>query len=242
MAGDWIKMRNNLWDDPRVSRLCDLTGHSEAAVVGGLYWLWSAADEHSETGDMPGLSTRGIDRKTGLQGLGDALVTIQWIAEKDGGIVILNFEEHNGASAKRRAMEAQRKANSRKVSASQADKAQTENGQGRTDCGAREEKRREEDNPPVVPPAGGRKKADRGSRLPEDWALPSAWRDWAKAKTPGLDIEREAEKFHNHWLAASGSGASKKDWQATWRNWCLKAEEMQGKRGGQSDDPFREAI
>lgn len=78
--------------------------------------------------------------------------------------------------------------------------------------------------------------------MPEDWALPSAWRDWAKAKTPAIDIDREAEKFHNFWLAKSGAGATKKDWQATWRNWCLTAEERQGKRGGQSDDPFREAI
>lgn len=48
MAGDWIKMRSNLWDDPRVARICDLTDVGEAAVVGGLYWLWATADQHSE--------------------------------------------------------------------------------------------------------------------------------------------------------------------------------------------------
>lgn len=37
MAGDWIKMRGNLWDDPRVAKLCDLTDQGEAAIVGALY-------------------------------------------------------------------------------------------------------------------------------------------------------------------------------------------------------------
>ena len=76
MAGDWIKMRGNLWDDPRVARLCDLTDCGEAQVIGGLYWLWATADQHTDCGVMYGLSLRQIDRKTGVQGLGDALVAV----------------------------------------------------------------------------------------------------------------------------------------------------------------------
>ena len=76
MAGDWIKMRGNLWDDPRVAKLCDLTGQAEAAVVGALYWLWATADQHTEDGSMPGLTLRQIDRKTGVQGFAAGLVQI----------------------------------------------------------------------------------------------------------------------------------------------------------------------
>jgi hypothetical protein len=144
MAGDWIKMRNNLWDDPRISQLCDMTDALEATVIGGLYWLWSAADEHTEDGFMPGLSTTGIDRKTGVKGLGAALVSIGWIKDSDIGITILRFDEHNGASAKRRSADAQRKANSRNVSASDADNLQTDRGQNAPSGGAQEEKNREE--------------------------------------------------------------------------------------------------
>lgn len=79
MVGDWIKMRSNLWDDPRIARLVDLTDSSEAAVIGGLYWLWATADLHTADGFMPGLSCRQIDRKTGVLGLGQALVDIGWI-------------------------------------------------------------------------------------------------------------------------------------------------------------------
>lgn len=144
MAGDWIKMRNNLWDDPRVSSLCDLTGVKEAAVIGGLYWLWATADEHTENGFMPGLSPAGIDRKTGIKDLGVGLVTVGWIEEAKDGITILRFDEHNGSSAKRRGADAQRKGNVRKVSASDADKRRTLSGQVAGNLGTREEKNREE--------------------------------------------------------------------------------------------------
>lgn len=151
MAGDWIKMRGNLWDDPRVASLVDATDTSEAQVVGGLYWLWATADQHTEDGCMPGLTLRQIDRKTGIPGFGAALVSIGWLAETQHGVVLENFTEHNGSSAKRRATDAQRKANSRNVSASNADIRGTGSGQESPNLGAREreEKRREEDTTPI---------------------------------------------------------------------------------------------
>lgn len=117
MAGDWIKMRGNLWDDPRVSKLVDITGSTEAAVIGALYWLWATADQHTEDGYLPGLSLRQIDRKTGVAGIAAALVNIGWIREEPEGIAIVKFDEHNGTSAKKRAVTAKRVANFRAVTA-----------------------------------------------------------------------------------------------------------------------------
>jgi hypothetical protein len=108
MAGDWIKMRTNLLDDPRVLRMCDLTECTETQIVGGLYWLWSAADSHTETGLMPGLTLPAIDRKTGVKGFAAALIQVGWISETPQGIEIVRFDEHNGASAKKRATTAKR--------------------------------------------------------------------------------------------------------------------------------------
>lgn len=116
MAGDWIKMRGNLWDDPRVGAIVDSTDTSEAAVVGALYWLWAAADQHTEDGVMPGLSLRQIDRKTGVPGFAAALCSVGWLEQVEGGVRIVRFTEHNGQSAKLRAEDAKRKANSRKQS------------------------------------------------------------------------------------------------------------------------------
>lgn len=119
MAGDWIKMRGNLWDDPRVARLADLTDNSEAAVVGGLYWLWATADQHSADGIMPGLSLKGIDRKTGIPGFGKALCQIGWLVDHPEGVRIPHFEEHNGDSAKKRCQTAKRVAKSKQGNADQ---------------------------------------------------------------------------------------------------------------------------
>ena len=43
IAADWMKMRTNLWDDPRVGAIADDAGTNEAAVIGALYWLWATA-------------------------------------------------------------------------------------------------------------------------------------------------------------------------------------------------------
>ena len=145
MAGDWIKMRCNLWDDPRVAQLCDLTSRGEAEIIGGLYWLWTSADQHSEDGIMPGLSAKSIDRKTGIKGFAAALIEVSWLADHPEGVRIVRFEEHNGRSAKRRCSESVRK-----MSARDADNVRTESGndaeEAQQSCAPREEKRREEVN------------------------------------------------------------------------------------------------
>jgi hypothetical protein len=111
MAGDWIKMRGNLWDDPRVARLVDATDSSEAAIVGSLYWLWATADQHTEDGLMIGLTCKGIDRKTGVPGFAAALCSIEWLEESSDGVRIIDFVKHNGTSAKKRCQVAKRVAN-----------------------------------------------------------------------------------------------------------------------------------
>lgn len=233
MAADWIKMRGNLWDDPRVSRLCDLTDQCEAAIIGGLYWLWASADQHTADGFMPGLSVRQIDRKTGVQGLGAALCEIGWIQESPDGVRIVNFEEHNGSSAKRRVMEAQRKANWRSVSASDADSERTERGHAapdeRTDRGrpAELEKEKEEEKST----SSLRSEVGRASRLPPDWVLPDGWADWARAERPDLDPTSTACSFRDYWVAKPGKDGRKADWLATWRNWVRNQRSTAAPRG-----------
>jgi hypothetical protein len=231
VAGDWIKMRGNLWDDPRVAKLCDLCDCGEAQVVGGLYWLWATADQHTEDGHMPGLTLRQIDRKTGIKGFGAALCSVGWLADDPHGVVIVKFEEHNGTSAKRRCTDAQRKASVRSVSASDADILKISTGQKTPNLGAREreeieeEKREDTFSENMVGAAAAAKTTSpkKGHRLPDDWQLPKPWGDWALTEYPAwtADIVRlEAAKFADHWHAKAGKDATKTDWEATWRNWC----------------------
>ena len=238
MAGDWIKMRGNLWDDPRVSKLCDLTDQSEAAIVGALYWLWAAADQHTEDGLMPGLTLRQIDRKTGVQGFGAALCQIGWLEDNPDGVRIVNFEDHNGTSAKRRCTDAQRKANVRNVSASDADKQRTESGQKTPNLGAREEKRREEEKTEEAPSA----KSPRGTALPKDWELPGDWRTWAEKERPDVDPQTAADSFRDFWIAKPGKEGRKTDWQATWRNWVRNQRAPTFRKAAPAGDIWAGAV
>jgi hypothetical protein len=82
-------------------------------------------------------------------------------------------------------------------------------------------------NTPHSPPSGGKEKTKpaRGERLAADWTLPRDWREWTVTNTPAVDPDREADKFRDYWIGQAGAKARKTDWQATWRNWCRKAEE-----------------
>ncbi|WP_157664411.1 hypothetical protein [Bordetella genomosp. 9] len=156
-------MRGNLWDDPRIARLVDLTDSSEAQVIGGLYWLWATADQHTADGIMPGLSCRQIDRKTGVQGLGQALVEIGWLADHPEGVRIVNFEDHNGASAKKRAQTAKRVANHRSGNAGETQDSNSSNAPSVTGALAREREEKEKEEPPPTPPSQGGDEPDEPS-------------------------------------------------------------------------------
>lgn len=143
-------MRGNLWDDPRITKMCDITGQSEAAIVGACYWLWSTADQHSDTGTMSGLSLSAIDRKTGVKGVAQAMVDIGWLAECSEGVQLLRFGDHNGASAKKRSQNARRVSNYRSNDDVTLDDPEC-NARSVTGALAREEKRREEDLNTLVP-------------------------------------------------------------------------------------------
>jgi hypothetical protein len=154
----WMKMRTNLWDDPRVSRLCDITGKPEATVIGALYRLWATADEHSADGNLAGYTLAQIDRKTGVKGFSAALVAIGWLAESPDGVSIIRFGEHNGASAKQRALTAKRVAeHARKPSNDNAPLTQATLVDRKSRVSSalpreREEKEKERTSPPAAVP------------------------------------------------------------------------------------------
>ena len=79
-------------------------------------------------------------------------------------------------------------------------------------------------------------KAKTASRLPDGWALPKAWGEWALQERPDMttdDVRREAEVFADFWLAKAGADARKQDWQATWRNWIRRCDGPKAKQRGQ---------
>ena len=78
----------------------------------------------------------------------------------------------------------------------------------------------------------------RASRIPENWMPTDQGGQFALSH--GLseaEANTELEKFTNYWTAKSGQGATKLDWDATWRNWILTAAERKGKPNGQHGKP-----
>ncbi len=132
MAGDWIKMRHDLGDDPAVITLVALTSCVDAEhVIGKLHKLWSWADRQSRNGHAPGVTAFWLDWFLHCDGFAKVLEKVGWLRITDKDIVIPKFDRHVSKSAKNRALAAQRKVTQR--SRNDRDKSVT-----------REEKRREE--------------------------------------------------------------------------------------------------
>ena len=139
MAGDWIKMRIDLQTHPKVFRMVSALKADRLRIIGGLHIAWSIFDTHSHDGVLTGYTADAMDAVVGWPGFTQAMIDVEWASVNDGGSLVMpRFDEHNGASAKRRANDSERKRNERKnavrnLSASDADSLRT-----------REEKRREE--------------------------------------------------------------------------------------------------
>ncbi|MBY4947028.1 conserved phage C-terminal domain-containing protein [Cupriavidus respiraculi] len=134
MAGDWIKMRTDLFTHPKVVRIASALKADRLRTVGGLMSVWCLFDAHSVDGKLEGYSLATIDDLIGWPGFAAAMNAVGWLDEGEESLVLPSFDTHNGQSAKRRAQDADRKREVRNLSASEADKKRT-----------REEKRREEE-------------------------------------------------------------------------------------------------
>lgn len=74
----------------------------------------------------------------------------------------------------------------------------------------------------------------RGSRLPEDWFPARTDANLrAEAGRTQEHLERELEKFRDHWAAAPSSKGVKADWDATWRNWIKRSEDFAARTNNQ---------
>lgn len=218
MAGDWIKMRADLFTHPKVFKIAETLGIDELTAVGALFCFWAWADKHSVDGRVDGATPRLIDRASRMDGLSAALVSVDWLSVDNTGISIPSFSEHNGDSAKERSLKNQRQARWREKS-KDANVDAKQSTQPPTEASTREDKRREEKKEQKQE----KNSSPSGSRLAPDWSLPADWKAWAEQERPELDILEQAARFADHWHAKAGKDARKSDWLATWRNWIRGA-------------------
>lgn len=150
MAGDWIKMRVDLFDDPAVVSIAAACDLSEDEVVGKLLRVWSWANRHTEDGHAKNVTLSWIDRYVSVTGFATAMQAAGWLAEEADGVTIPNFDRHNGKSAKKRAEDSERQRKKRLSSREERDKCHAT-----VTKKARPEKRREEVNTELPSEASG---------------------------------------------------------------------------------------
>lgn len=71
----------------------------------------------------------------------------------------------------------------------------------------------------------------RGSRIPLPFAISEEMRSWARAETPGVNVDSATSEFVDYWRGVSGIKGYKLDWVATWRN---RMREVQARRAPRS--------
>ena len=169
-AMDWIKMRTDLYRDPKVCIMADVLMdkggdlasfinqlmQSEMsvtrnvmrnAVVGALVTVWGVARlRGKQFGDdivVRGSSKSVVDDITEMPGFGEAMSIVGWVIEQEGDLIFPRFFEDYNVSPSEKNAERQRRFREKRNAQSNAqsnDSNVTRNGYGND----REEKRREE--------------------------------------------------------------------------------------------------
>ena len=133
MAGDWIKMRSDLFTHPKVVRISSALKADTLRTVGGLMSVWCLFDAHSIDGILDGYTPDTLDSHLRWPGFATAMISVKWLVVEAESLALPEFDTHNGESAKRRAQDADRKRAVRKASASDADKSGTRGEERRGD-------------------------------------------------------------------------------------------------------------
>lgn len=104
MSGDWIKVELATFDKPEVLQMADLLNTSTDDVVGKLLRVWAWFDQQSLDGHAGNVTSvtlmKFIDRHVASQGFAACMKKVGWLTD----VGIPNFDNHNGESAKKRAL------------------------------------------------------------------------------------------------------------------------------------------
>ena len=243
MAFDWIKMRTDIYRDPKVIAMSDymlavdgdLNRHANQmmmcdmrvtrnvmrnVIVGALVTLWGVVRHQGKRdGDdlrIDGVTVIAVDDIADLPGLGEAMEKVGWVVSIEGGISFPRFfSEHNADPADNsRSKNAERQRRFR--SKNVAESNVTRNVTDNVTVTHREEKRREE----ISLPNGSDSGAHKPERKPRKVFVPPSLeqvREYALSRASPVN----PSKFFDHYEANGWRRGKSKmaDWQATFRTW-----------------------
>jgi hypothetical protein len=109
----WIKVETHTPDKAEIRQIARLCHCSKADAFLAFFRVFVWLDDQTEDGHVDFFTPDDADEIGGLPGLGDALETVRWITFSASCAVVANWNRHNGRSAKRRCLDAERKRNVR---------------------------------------------------------------------------------------------------------------------------------
>ena len=125
----WIKVETHTPDKAEIRHIARLCRCTKADAFLAFFRVFVWLDEQTEDGQVDFFTADDADDIAKLKGFGEALQEVHWITFGPTGAVVANWERHNGQSAKRRCLDAERKRNVRlqsgQVSAPDADNLRT---------------------------------------------------------------------------------------------------------------------
>lgn len=236
---DWMKVQKSTAQKPEVLEIAAVLGITPDDAFGKLFRVWSWADDNTQDGNAVGVTFALLDSIVGVTGFANAMHGVGWLEQLErsqsstrGGVRFVNFDRHNGQTAKARALTATR------VAKHKRQRAATGNAKGNaasvTSALPREDKRREEDislgdKSPEKKPEG---KPKANQFIPPTIA---EVREFCENRTNGID----PVKFVAHYQARGwelSKGRKMKDWRACVVTW--ERNDAEGKREPPSQYPI----
>ena len=104
----WIKIETHTPDKAEIRHLARLCHCSQAEAFLAFFRVLVWLDEQTEDGHVDFFTPADADDIAGVKGMGAALAEVRWISFGPGGAVVANWDRHNGQSAKRRCLDAER--------------------------------------------------------------------------------------------------------------------------------------
>ena len=150
----WLKFDTATPEKPEVMAITLALGFDDPDLtVGKLLKVWRWFDQHTTDGNAASVSAALLDRVIGVSGMCAAMASVGWMVIDDDGLRLPGFDRHNGQTAKKRALTAQRVA--------KASEKRKTNAQANDETNARSvsaalprERIREEDITPHTPLSG----------------------------------------------------------------------------------------
>ena len=206
MAGDWIKIEHWTPDKPEVFRMAELLDMDPDAVTGKLIRIWIWADQQTITGDARSVTRASLDRLTQRHGFADAMLKCGWLEETEGGFHFVNFDRHNGETAKTRALNAKRNGKLRS-------RRHVRDAASVTSASPREEKRREDIDTPIG--VSGQTPKPTQSRFTKPTL--EEVREYCQSRKNSVDPQKFLDHYEsNGWRVGKNP---MRNWQASVRTW-----------------------